>query len=81
MNYIKQAAKDRANDYLMGRFEKTRQLLMTEFRHLQYETDLIRKENEKYMQMLSVANDKIERQEVVILELQSYIKWMHAFMA
>ena len=61
MNYIKQAAKDRANDYLMGQFEKTRKLLMTEFKHLMHETEMIRDENGKYMKMLQVANDKIER--------------------
>jgi len=81
MQYIKQAARDKANDYLVGQFEKSRQLLMNEFRHIQHESNIIQKENNKYISMLNVANDKIERQEVVISELNSYIKWMHNFLA
>ena len=54
---------------------------MQEFHHLMHEADVLHKENDTYGQMLTVANNKIERQEVVIMELQAYIKWMHGFLA
>jgi len=45
------------------------------------EADVLHKENDIYGQMLTVANSKIERQEVVIMELHGYIKWKHGFLA
>jgi|LauGreDrversion4_2_1035121.scaffolds.fasta_scaffold316238_2 hypothetical protein len=54
---------------------------MNEFKHLMHETNLIRDENGKFIKMLNTANDKIERQEVVIMELFHYIKWMHHYLA
>ena len=54
---------------------------MNEFKHLMHETNLIRDENGKFIKMLNTANNKIERQEVVIMELFHYIKWMHHYLA
>ncbi len=54
---------------------------MEEFRHFINEGELMKKESIKQIQKLDAANERIERQELIISELDSYIKWMHKFLA
>lgn len=67
--FVKQAAKDRANDYLMGQFEKSRKVLMDEFRQIIKQTEETKKIYKQYEVELLRTNDKLERQELAIIEL------------
>jgi hypothetical protein len=64
----------------MGQFEKSRIVLMNEFRTIIKQTEDSKKIHKQYEVALAKAHDRLEHQEVKITELNQYIKWMHEYL-